>query len=318
MPGIPFLIKYWKVILITGLLGAISALIVSLIIPPSYTSTVTLFPTKLTSTSQIISEERGTKDFMALGEEEELEQLQQVLLSDFIRDKITQEFQLMNHYRIDSTTRFPYTKLKKRYQKNVEIRKTRFQSIEINVSDESPEMAAQIANRITDLIDTTFWLIQKERADQALRIVAEEYNTVTLRIKQIEDSLQRIREKGINNYRSEAEVINAAYAEALAKGNTSGAKLLEQKIQNLSKYGGASLSLLGELELEQKRQSFLRDRLAAAQINAVQIIPRKYVVNRATPSEKKSSPVVWLNTILGFFALAITSSLIIALLDKTN
>ncbi len=318
MPEVTIIIRNWKPIALTAAIGATVSLIVSLFIPPQYKSTVTLFPAKLASTSQIISQDLGVKDFMGLGEEEDLERLQQILLSEEIRNCIVEEFNLMDHYKISPDTKYPQTQLKKEYTKNVEIHKTRFYSIEISVTDRNPETAANIANRMAELIDTIFWAMQRERAEKAYNIVENEFNIVRQNIRLIEDSLQKIRNYGINNYRAEAEVLNAAYAEAIIKGNYSGAKQIEQKIENLSKYGGGSLSLLGELELEQKRLSFLRDKLAAAKINMEQIIPRKYIVNRAMPSEKKSWPIYWFNMLIGSLIMAVATLITLAILETKN
>jgi Cu2+-containing amine oxidase len=179
-------------------------------------------------------------------------------------------------------------------------------------------MAADIANRICDLVDTVYKKIQADRTREALHIVEREFEAAKQYVRQIEDSLDRIRQKGINNYRAEAEVYNAAYAEALATGNRNGLQALQQKIETLSKYGGPSLSLMGELELEQKRVALLRDKLLAANVNATQTIPRKYVVNKASASEKKSHPVTWLIVLMSGISIFLITSFTVILLDKVR
>lgn len=316
------LLNYWKPIFVVTLVGSLFSFVVTLFITPVFTSTVTVFPANLGAVSQLLVEEgSGGKDYMAFGEEHELEQLQQILHSDEVRDRVINEFNLQEHYKIDLNSKYPNTKIRERYDKNVRISKTRFQSIDIEVNDVDPEMAANIANRISDLVDTVYKKIQTNRTNEALVIVEREYNLARQYILQIEDSLATIRAKGINNYKAESEVYNAAYAEALAKGNVSGAKALQEKIELLSKYGGASLSLIGELELEQKRVSVLKDRLLAAQVNAQQIIPRKYVVNKAYASERKSYPVIWVIVTISGFCFALISSFFVIIysgIEKKN
>jgi len=314
-PAVKMLWKHWKPIAIVTFVGSVISLVVCLLIAPIYKSTVTVFPANLGAVSQLLIDERGGgKDYMAFGEESELEQMQQILLSDEVRTRIIDEFNLLDHYKIDPNSKYPNTQLRSKYDKNVHIGKTRFQSVNIEVSDTDPIMAANIANRISDLVDTVYKKIQTARTHEGLVIVEREYNLVREYVRKIEDSLETIRAKGINNYKAEAEVYNAAYAEALAGGNKSGTKALQEKIEILSKYGGASLSLQGELELEQKRVSILKDKLLAAQVNAQQVIPRKYVVNKAFPSERKSYPVTWIVVLLTGFCLAITSSFLVLVL----
>lgn len=310
------ILKHWKILTFTSIIGGVIAFIVCLIVPQKFKSTVTVFPANLGGVSQILTDAKGggNKDYMAFGEENELEQLQQILHSNEIRDQIASEFQLLDHYKIDTDSKYPKTQLNNKFKKNVSIKKTRFQSIDIEVYDTDPLMAADIANRIADLADTVYKNIQSDRTQEALKIVERELESAKAYVQQIEDSLNKIRLMGINNYRAEAEVYNAAYAEALAAGKNSGLKALEKKIETLSKYGGASLSLLGELELEQKRVSLLKDKLLAAQVNAEQTISIKYIVNKATPSEKKSFPIIWvtvflswlLTLVMGMFAVVLT------------
>ncbi len=319
IPIVRILIKNWKVLILTTIVGSFISLGVCLLVPPKYKSTVTVFPANLGAVSQVLLDERGSsKDYMAFGEESELEQLQQILHSDEIQSRVAATFKLMDHYKIDPTSRYPQTQLRNRYEKNVHIRKTRFQSIEIEVFDSDPQMAADIANKITELVDTVYKKIQSDRTKEALSIVEREYQAARHYVRQIEDSLDKIRAKGINNYRAEAEVYNAAYAEALATGKNAGLKALQQKIETLSKFGGPSLSLIGELELEQKRVALLRDKLLAAQVNATQTIPRKYVVNQATPSEKKSYPITWLVVVLSGISLFVMTSFLVVSLNSSK
>ena len=317
LPVIQLILRNWKLISIVTIIGLLLSWIVCLFITPKYTSVVTVFPANLGSISHVVStEQTGKKDFMSFGDEEELEQLLQLLHSDEIKSKITGEFDLFTHYNIDRTSRYPKTTLIKKYQSNVFIKKTRFMSIDIEVRDKNPEIAANIANRISELIDTVYKDIQRDRNQEALIIVQREYEVAREYINQIEDSLNKIRMKGINNYRAESEVYNAAYAEALSQGLTGGLKALQQKIDTLSKYGGGSLSLLGELELEQKRVALLKDRLIAAQVNANQVIPRKIVVNKAYPSEKPSYPIVWLIVVLSGLVFFVVSCFYIVITER--
>lgn len=296
-------VSHWKVLLITSLTGAIVAFVICLAMPKRYKSNVTVFPASFGSISQILSDNpTGKKDYMAFGQEDELEQLQQIFHSNEIRNRIFDEFNLMEHYQIDPKSKYPQTKLNEHYDKNVTVSKTRYQSVEVEVYDTDPHVAAAIANRISDLVDTVYHNMQKERAIEALRIVENELAAANQYVQQIEDSLGKIRLMGINNYRAEAEVYNAAYAEAISKGNRSGLKDLENKIATLSKYGGASLSLLGELELAQKRAATLRDKYQEAYVNATRPVSIKYVVNKATASEQNVYPNKTLTVALAFAA----------------
>ena len=89
---------------------------------------------------------------MDFGEEEQAEQLVQILQSSRIRDKVIHQFGLMEHYDIDSTDDNKYFKLMKEYEGHISFTRTRYGSISIDVLDEKPELAAEIANKIVGIM----------------------------------------------------------------------------------------------------------------------------------------------------------------------
>ena len=106
---------------------------------------------------------------MSFGEDEEAERMLQILHSNQIKEHIVNKFDLMKHYEIDIHKPFPYTRLENKYKSNIKFRRTEFMSIEINVLDTDPQMAADIANEIAAFIDSTIHNMQKERALEAFQ-----------------------------------------------------------------------------------------------------------------------------------------------------
>ena len=101
---------------------------------------------------------------MSFGEDEEAERMLQILHSNQIKDHVVRKFDLMKHYEIDINKPFPYTKLENKYKGNIKVQTNEFMSIEIDVLDTDPQMAADIANEIAAYIDSTIHNMQKERA----------------------------------------------------------------------------------------------------------------------------------------------------------
>ena len=70
-----------------------------------------MFPAASVSVSKNLVETNvitsDTKDILTFGEDEESERLLQVLYSDQIREHIIDKFNLMQHYKIDTASRFP-------------------------------------------------------------------------------------------------------------------------------------------------------------------------------------------------------------------
>jgi len=311
-----FFIKHFKSLAIITAIGAVISIIVALSIPVRYKSTAIVFPTSSSSISNdLLSNNLGRKDILKFGSEEEVEQMLQVLQSDVIRDAIIKDFNLMEHYKIDKDGAYPLTNLQKKFNKNIQFTRTEYMSVVIEVLDTDKELAAAIANRITDLFDTAMTKMKSERALIALKLVEGEYNQSILDMNTLEDSLRKIQMLGINNYESQAEVFNDAYAQAILKGNTGQIKQLEAKIAILSEYGAQYSTLRNKIIYETERQSQLKSKYTEAKIDYEQSLPHKFIVDKAVVAEKKSKPVRWLIVVLSSFSTFIFSFILLILYE---
>jgi capsular polysaccharide biosynthesis protein len=313
--------KKKHLIIITIIAFVISA-IISFLVPPKYQSSVVLFPASSGSIShQLLTQNVTEKNIMNFGEEEEVEQLIQILNSDEIRNKIIKKFDLMSHYKISPNSRFPRTELYNKFIDNISFIRTEYMSVRIEVLDRDPQIAADIANDIALLIDTTINRMQRERAQQALKIVEKDYLELKNQIRVLEDSLSELRALGINDYESQSEVFNTAYVKAIASGNKNEIKFLEEKIKILSQYGGAYVSIRDFLIHEKKQLSETKEKYAEAKVDAEQNLPHKYIVNFAYKAEKETYPIKWLiiitSTSAAFF-LALVLFLLFEIVKKKN
>ena len=136
---------------------------------PLYRSTAIVFPAATSTVS--FSEQRNAKaSSMDFGEEEQAEQLIQILSSSKVRDKVVSRFDLMKHYDIDANDANKYFKLVEEYNGHIQFTRTRYGSISIDVLDKDPKLAAEIANKIVDLIDTVKNEMVAERTVPAFEI----------------------------------------------------------------------------------------------------------------------------------------------------
>ena len=110
----------------------------------------------------------------------------------------------------------------------------------------------------------------------------------------MEDSLAIIMSKGVLDIKSQSEVYGDAYAQAVAEGNSSAVKALEEKLAVLSKYGSEYMSLRQRLSNERSRLSELKGKYDEAKVDAESRIQNYFVVTSPFPAEKKSYPIRWL------------------------
>lgn len=313
-----FIRRKFKPLVIITAIGAIISIIVSLSIENKYKSTVILFPTTQGSISKsLLSDNPSAKGVLNFGEEEEAEQLLQVLNSDQIRDRIVQKYNLMQHYEIEEDTKFPMTALSREFNNNISFERTKFMSVKIEVLDKDPQIAADIANDIAALVDSVMNRMQRDRARMALSVVETEYKELRHQIETLEDSLNRLRDLGVYDYESQAEVYSDAYATAIATGSASAKDLetLESKLKILAKYGGAYVSIRDFLEHEKKQLSEVKAKYVEAKVDAEQNLPHKYIVNSAYKAEKKSFPVRWLIVTVSTFATGLLALLLLIAIE---
>ena len=253
-----FMFKHkWPIIIVT-LIAAIAAIIVSYTITPKFKSSVILYPktqvaiSHALTTSELLDPDDHILNF---GDEEATEQLIQTLYSEDIRFKIIEKYDLFNHYKIDSDSEYPMTKLHEEFTDNIKFKRTEYQAVEINVMDTDPVMAANIANEIASLLDSVLNRMQNEVGIEILKVVENEYNLLEAEIHDLENKLTEFKGKSTE-----------------------------------PKY----ISLSEQLINENKRFSNIKSKLTEARVNANQNLPRKLMVATAYPAEKKAYPIRWL------------------------
>ncbi|MBD98265.1 MAG: hypothetical protein CMO34_00335 [Verrucomicrobia bacterium] len=314
---ISFMRKWRNVLITTSLLAIVTSVVFSLLIEDKYESSVILFPSTTTSISRALlnDENYREKDFLEFGEEEEAEQLIQILKSDEIRDHIIQKFDLINHYDINPEDEFKMTKLINEYESNIDFYRTKFMSVKIEVLDVNPQYAADIANEIATMVDQVRNRMLKKVAKQAFEIVEIEYNKLVSEINKIEDTLNQIRALGIQDYETQVEVLSEQYGAALVNNNYKAAKILEDKLDTISKYGGKYLSLVQQMEYEREKLSDLGKVYAESRVNAESTIDQKFIVNNAYPSEKAAYPIRWLIVVASTIATFLFTLIVLILID---
>lgn len=275
--SVDLLIYMWNkkwILIIVSFLAAVSSIIISLQITEKYKSTVVMFPTTGASISKSLlsANYTGRQSAYGFGEEEQAEQLLQVLNSEQIRSAIMEKYNLMEHYGIDPGSKYPYTQLAGEYDNNISFRRTELMSVEISVLDTDPQMAADIANDISNLVDTVFNQMKQARALKAFELVRNEYAEAERNVTMLKDSLEAIGD------------------ELSASMRSSGTANMVQLTNALAEHGGTFITLTNHLDHETERLADLRQRYQEARVESIQELPHKFIVDRAYASEKKAYP----------------------------
>lgn len=318
--NIQFLLKYIqkhkKLLLVVTIAAFAVFTALSLLITPQYKSSAIIFPTATTSISNsLFGTNLAKKELLNFGKEEEVEQMLQVLQSDEIKSRIIKKYNLMEHYNI-SNSLYPKTNLDNEYLENITFIRTPYFSIEIQVYDKDPQIAANIANDIASLVDTTINNMLKERATKAFKLVEKEYLSLLVHKKRLQDSLKLIQAKGIYHYEYQSQALNEALGKALADGKMNGAELIEKKLKILAEYGGEYVSIRDLLERETEKLSILESKYSEAKVDVEQNLPHKFIVTMAIKAEKKTYPIEWLIILLGTLSTFTLGLFALILIDR--
>lgn len=305
------LVTIWrkrKILLITTGAAFIVSAVIAFLMTPIYRSTAIVFPAATSTVS--FSEQRNAKaSSMDFGEEEQAEQLIQILQSSNIRDKIVTEFDLQKHYEIDKNDENKHYKLVKEYNENILFVRTRYGSIQIDVLDRDPVLAADIANKIVDLIDTVKNEMVAARTMPAFEINRRKRDQMEADRKAILDQLDSLAVKGVLPLDSRAGLFQA-YVDAKSPEQRAEIK---EKIDINNQYG----ALFDGLEyIRNEKIVKLEDFSVSyeqAESDANTKFSHKFVVERAVVADKKDKPkrmIIVLLSVIGTFIFMVFALLL--------
>jgi uncharacterized protein involved in exopolysaccharide biosynthesis len=310
---IQFIWQRRKLIGILTSIGAIASLIISFFITPLYLSTAVVFPAATSTVS--FSEQRNAKaSSMDFGEEEQAEQLVQILQSSKIRDKIVHQFDLMNHYEIKPTDPNKNYRLGIAYSDHISFTRTRYGSIQIDVLDKDPKLAANIANKIVDLIDTVKNEMVKERTLPAYEINKRKKDLIMEDLHIIMGKLDSLSSLGVVTSEGRANLFQA-YNEA--KGNED-KKFFKKQIEVNLKHGAEfdGLSMLRDEKMVKIAE--FEAAYEQAESDANTNFNHKFVVEKAVVADKKEKPKKSIIIIVSTLATLMFSILALLIQQKVK
>lgn len=302
--SVDLLIYMWKkrwILIGVGFFAALTSIIISIMITPMFEANVIMFPASSTSVSKelLVHNYSGRQNVHGFGEEDQAEQLLQVLNSEPIRSRVIEKYDLMEHYEIDPAGKYPITELLEQYKSNINFRLTEFMSVEISVMDRDPLIAAAMANDISDLVDTVFNDMKKERSLQALALVDKEYREAEIELLLMRDSLSMI----YNQFSNE-----------LSNTNNTTEDLIKAITRNWPKHQAMTDKVRNIASIE----IGLGLRYREARVEATQNLAHKFVVERAIPPEKKAYPNKSLIVIVSTFASLLFALIILIIIDNVK
>ena len=274
--------RHWRTLLVVGILAVILSAFFSspVFITPRYRSSATVYPVNLTSYSI----------------ETRTDQLLQLLESNSIRDSLVARFDLAKHYEIDTTVPPGRFYLNAEFNERVEISTTRFESVQIEVTDEDPQLARDMVRAMLEQTDLLARRLQREKSNEVLKISEHETAVEKHKLDSVEARLNVLRrETGLLNYEAQTEEVTRGYLR-MQSGNASPAAREEARnlLKALGEKGGEFRDLTELSNIFRNNYVARLNELEKVRIDVSKELTYTNVVGYPEVADKKVFPVRWL------------------------
>lgn len=285
---VKLLIRWKMQFIIITVVAVIAAAVFSSewFITPRYKSLATVYPANI----------------VAFSEESNTEQMLQMLQSNHIRSSVIRKFDLAKHYEIDTTAKDAQTQLIGQWKKFVSISKNEYESVDIEVTDTDPKLAADIANDILWELDNKISSLHKEKASEVKILLEKQLALKNAQLDSLGKGLQELRVKyNILDYNIQAEEVTKGYMNALG-GKVSGLKDIDHLLRNLEEKGGEYYKMKVAYDGVLASYNLVRIEYDNVLKELNKQFTYTYVVTSPTVSDKKSYPIRWLIVVASVLA----------------
>jgi capsule polysaccharide export protein KpsE/RkpR len=220
------LFKWKKPILMTTLIGAIGGVIISLVLPVYYESATTFYAASpdLAMPERMFGTTNEAMEYY--GEDEDIDRIMTIATSSELADFLIRTFNLYEHYDIDTTkAKSPYY-VRLQFDKLYDVKKTKFDAIQLSVEDKDKQIAASMANAARVYIDEIAQRLIKNSQMELLKTYEANISEKEQQLRELNDTLRTIRSTyGVFNTETQSELLATLLAESEAKLTNSQARL---------------------------------------------------------------------------------------------
>ncbi len=288
-----------------AIIAAIGAAIFSspAFIPPKYKSEAIVYPINLEPYSN----------------ESRTELLLQIAMSSSIRDSIIDKFDLAEVYELDPGSEGFKHSLYSEYNDNVVVSRTNYESVRIEVLNEDPVRAKEMADELILQINYKGQSLSRKKAIEHLGVARNQMDYQQQVLDSINGLLSELRTNNqLLDYQIQTERITEGYLKMLATANVRESRLEEVRsmLDDLGEKGGIfmALSQMSELGHENYNELFNYYQGILKEVN--QQLSYTNVVSSPEVADKKAYPVRWLILVTTVVSTLLISLIIMLLFEK--
>jgi LPS O-antigen subunit length determinant protein (WzzB/FepE family) len=278
-------------IIITTLVFVIASIVLTMFIPKKYMAYGVVYPTNSNNITEVVK----NPDF---GFDIHADRLIQLFESQKMKDQIVKEFDLINYYKLDTTKKGWIYSLNENYSKDITFNRTRYLSVAIQANMRNSEMAANIVNRLIELIDNIREDVFKSNQDILIVNFKGKLENQDLKVKKILIELYDNKpSKGTNNKLVEnrlKQIDSRTEKGVVVMGDDFVKEVLKSNLSIKKE------ELLNDYYHELGVLNRLRNEYATIKEKSELPFPSVYKVVAAEADEKKASPSQIVNASIAF------------------
>jgi len=297
--------KRFKIILLVGIVAVVGSAIFSgpTFITPKYKSQAIVYPINL----------------YAYGMESLTEQMLQLSQSNEIRDSLIEKFGLVEVYKLNPDKEGFRHNLLMEYNDHVIVSRTNYESVRIEVFDENPERARDMANEMIKQINIKARKLERARALERLEVAKNQLEYQQHVLDSINSLLSVLRtESRLLDYEIQTERVTEGYMKMLSQSNVNSANLQEVRtmLDNLTEKGGVFMALteMSRQGQENYNELFIEYQNVLKDVN--QDLSFTNVIASPEVADKKALPVRWLIVLSATVSALLVALVVLLLFEK--
>jgi tyrosine-protein kinase Etk/Wzc len=238
------LFKWKKQILNVILLAGIGTAAISFLLLDDYYRATTIFyvvSPDLFKPEQMFGS--SNKDMEYFGTDGDLDRVLTIAESNELYDFLIKTFDLYKHYDIDSTKQKAPFKVRERLQKLYEVKKTKFDAVELSVEDTDREFAARMGNTAREKIDEITQRLIRNSQLSLIKAYESSFIEKEKTLLSINGTLTQLRQNsGVIDPEQQTEAVTKSSVEASVNYARSKAKL--DALRKMSSISRDTIALL--------------------------------------------------------------------------
>jgi len=270
-------------------------------IKPMYKSSAVLYPSNLIPYSS----------------ETPTELMLQIFRSDDIKNSLIEKFDLALHYGIDKNDKYCHTRLIREFESNVDIRKTEYESVVIEILDSDPKIACNMIKEMVNLFNKKARGMQREKSEEVLKIATDRLNNKQVQIDTLQKKLNEIWVNyGILDSKVQTKELTRQYYKMFSNTGKSNTNSANSTMEPLKTKGGDFILLNDMFDAATSAYAKLKEEYENALRDATKELTYTNYISSPVPSDKKTYPIRWLIVVITGLATFTLALLIIILIEN--